>query len=412
MFSVIKPCCVVILVLFAGAGTLSAQGVFRPGYYVATDLDTVRGEIQLVGNAYFPTGFNFRPSRGETRQSGVLEVAFGMYGYRHFKRIAVGDSSFYAQALVRGKVDLFGGHDRFFIGRGDNVQELKMEVNTIDIADPSTGKSIQRVFHKKTYLGTLNLFLTGCDQVSDQINRTTFNEPQLTKLVKKYNECVDQSSTYEYKEKLPIIRLEAGVIVGAVFIDHDFSISDQVRDYFIFFENLDMGTMKIVPGALVSISSPKLSNRIHLQLEVRHFSYSGKRTVSIPGRTWDEADIYLAYKSLVLPISLAYEIPLSINSSMFFRLGLVKTFLSGRQLYAVEYLSTDHSYTQTKDFIDKFESGQIGPMAGVGFNRRVGNVKLGIEARYENTSGMLNLGAMGVSNNMFSTSISLSYVKH
>lgn len=154
-----------LTILFSLFGLSSfAQNIFREGFFINENNDTIRGFIKPRGDINSPNEFYFKKSSEsavEELQPAQIEIVV-ITDYRYFRSILIHEVPSYAQTLVDGNARLFLRDKDFFIQHNNQLQLLNIE-------EVKIGTSVHR---KMNYIGVLKSIMSDCPQVDKTIDKT------------------------------------------------------------------------------------------------------------------------------------------------------------------------------------------------------------------------------------------------
>lgn len=255
------------------------------------------------------------------------------------------------------------------------IEDEHGELQTLIYKRYLTDRNIAKV--NESYKSQLIKKLIDCSKTDiNEINRLEYNVQSIEKLIVKYNNCFNNTSSYRYKaEKRP---KEFGVFAGAMATKIDMTVS-----------NLPTNIFPAV-GLYVKIPFTATSPKVGLLCELLPVAYRGKTEYHYiyydksEYLAKDEYNINLVRLNLLV----GYTRPLNGNNSITFYGGI-----SGGYIFKKEI---KNSYEMTKDFTGKVnitESDIFRPLWGRGLEQgfilgtryKIG--KLGFDLRYAATNG-------------------------
>jgi hypothetical protein len=398
----ISGSCVLLFVSMS----LFAQNFYRDGYIVNNTQDTVNGFIRMKGSIQNPS-FTFKPTLESTPNDLTPEevAAIVITNYRYFRSISIKSDRKFAQALVDGNASLLLREKTFYF-----LKDEKLNVLEIEQIEVESKAKVNPIHKKKTYIGILKSSMSDCPSVWNEIDRARLAENSLTQLVDHYNQCTNQASTV-FKKDIPKFKLTVSGLLALTYVPLKVDVLDQFNGIIGYFEQGNFNSLSVSPGIGFNLSSPRLDDRFSFYTELRYVRNLFEDNVYYPSTTYNQNDITIKASYIYFPISFMYEIPFSDSKGIFFKGGLLKTFL----------LSSDYSNYRTNTSTpgvpplndkDRFQfySSQTGYMLSTGYQFRL-TEKLngGIELKYENTGPIINSATVSFIQNVFSLQTSVSF---
>jgi len=389
--------CIGLTILFSFFGfSAFAQNIFREGFFINENKDTIRGFIKPKGDIKSPSKFYFKKSNEtaeEELQPAQIEVVV-ITNYRYFRRILINEVPSYAQTLVDGNTRLFLRDKDFYIQRNNLLQLLNIE-------EVKMGTSVHR---KMNYIGVLKSTMTDCPQVDKTIDKTRLAESSLTSLVESYNQCTG-SNPVVFKKNIPLFRIKYNPLIGLSYTKLTASTSLSYLD------DADLSQVSISPGIGVTLSSPRIDNGFSFYTELRYVKNSINDLLISSRTTYDINDITINYSYLFLPVTVKYDFPISANSLLFLNGGLIKTFkLDGEFTNARSFSLFPNSPPVVETDRFDFYSSQTGFTAGLGYQLKLGRkTALWTELRLENTGPLINSTTVGFLQNVYSLITAISF---
>jgi hypothetical protein len=398
----VDRCIGLTLVFLSLCSSSFAQNIFREGFFINENRDTIRGFIKPRGDIKSPNGFYFKKTNDsavEELQPARIEVVV-ITDYRYFRSILINEVPSYAQTLVDGKARLFLRDKDFFIQNSDRIQLLNIE-------EVKVGTTVHR---KMNYIGVLKSTMSDCPQVDKTIDKTRLDESSLTSLVESYNRCV-RSNTLVYKKNIPLFRIKYSPLIAVSYAKLTVDVTTQFRGVLGYLEEADLSQVSISPGIGFTLSSPRIDDRFSFYTELRYVKTSMNDLVISEMSTYDINDITINYTYIYLPITVKYNFALSPNSSLFLKGGLIQTFKLDAEFINVRSFSLfpNSPPVVEKDKYD-FYSSQTGLTGGLGYQLKLGRkTELWTELRIENTGPLINSNTVGFLQNIYSLVTAISF---
>ncbi|HMG94133.1 MAG TPA: hypothetical protein VK589_28935, partial [Chryseolinea sp.] len=211
----------------------SAQTNFIDGTVVTNESDTLRGQIDFQGWDRNPSVISFRNGSVVRTYSPAQIKSFMVSDVQYMSMIlpveqyslqvknmttalnpGIRKDSVFLELLLTGFANLYYLNDRnftphfFYQVEGQEVKELS-NYHFIKITD--VGKKI--VANPKRYLGTLNLLMNDCIDIS--VEKPGYKIADLKKLFTQYNQCKSPSSNPNISTRRKKLLFEPGIILGA-----------------------------------------------------------------------------------------------------------------------------------------------------------------------------------------------------
>jgi hypothetical protein len=275
--------CTVFAVLGFSAISAYGQQNLKEGYIIQVGNDTIIGMVDDRGAVRNAKVVSFASPEGDRKVFSPETLnGYGVSG-KDYRAITLGAGAtdgpggakkYFMLMLEEGTVDLYymrdeNNKDRYFI------QDQKGQV--IELTNEATIKTIQgqqRRSYSNQYLAVLRIALTGCERVDNLSINVKWDEKDITKLLRQYNNCfrdekVDEAS---FNEKKIFIRkeIQAGIGYSTVVLSGD--------DAFYIPE----GGM-VSPSATVgvSISSTTMNRAISIRLALDYLKKGAEKEEGI-----------------------------------------------------------------------------------------------------------------------------------
>jgi len=170
---------------------LSQQG-FTDGFIINNSNQRVEGQVEKLSNISNCKYVKFREGEHVDKYFPGQIRSWGIEESRKFISSSIEVNDFEEQVfleyLVIGKVSLLcfygaGDEPRFFVQKeGDELRELiyTVRINAEDMQ-----------VENKQYVGILNILLSDCKEVKEDIGSISFKLDNFQKLIVKYNDCID-----------------------------------------------------------------------------------------------------------------------------------------------------------------------------------------------------------------------------
>ena len=193
----------------------NAQDDFREGYIISLNGDTLRGWVINPPVKSRVTACEFRSDI--TGPSALYEpvsiAAFGIYGddrlFESFILPGVKDGrKVFAEVLFRGRADLLW-FDEFFYVRKDTLTERIDKASTRQSSHADT----RYVHTHKTYIGTLNRYMSDCLPSRLYRGEVAYSEKDFVNIFEEYSRCSGTASR-EFKRTVKKEKITFQVLAG------------------------------------------------------------------------------------------------------------------------------------------------------------------------------------------------------
>lgn len=356
---------ILLVLLFIVVNGSNAQSRFRSGYIVRNEGDSIKGYLEYRSHHNNTLSCNFKKNE---LSSAINFEPKDLLGYRF------DDDAFYQskdlpdtlkvfmEMLVRGEVNLFLYRDRFFVQRGDSeLNELKIDVTEVRVEDRRMNR------YSTHHVGILNYLLPDCDKVKERIPLIKLGEKQLTKLIQDYNICLEKEYV-GFKESKPWIQLKPGFMAG---ISH--SRFKMISNYIFHRPYIEAFSAYISPvgGLTIKVNSPRISERIAIQLDVLYqdLKFSRINTTRLITNT-RTSNIELGAKTIAFPISLSYTVNRN-NYSPFIKFGASHILNFGTYSTHSVILETSLGENRFNANALEMSKNQWGIWAGLGIEKAI-----------------------------------------
>ena len=205
-----KACLLFLLLLYLS--DLQGQTLFRPGYVITNENDTLHGLIDYRGDTRNAKRCDFKADLN----SSVQEFTpFTIKGYRFVdskyyisRSIRINDQEvqIFLEYLVNGISDLYFYADisqnHYFIEKSDGkLIELTNQSRTISV------EGIDYIKESKNFVGLLKIAFNDCPQLFPLINRAKFENKSLIDISKRYHDIkCNGEKCIIYEKQLPVMR--------------------------------------------------------------------------------------------------------------------------------------------------------------------------------------------------------------
>jgi hypothetical protein len=198
---------------------LKAQAVFKPGYIITQQNDTLKGLIDYRIASKNTNKCDFKAyGKPEIKEYFPADIkGFRFTGNKYFvsKEVVVNGEKvgLFLEFLIDGNVDLYsfnnGISPRFFIQKDDGeIQELMIKQQRVK------GKEASNTLEIFDYMSTLKNVMADSPRFFPVIDKTAFETESLTMLVKRYNNYVSSSGSVFYEPQPPDVKVTFAPLVS------------------------------------------------------------------------------------------------------------------------------------------------------------------------------------------------------
>ena len=210
--NLLSKVCLLFLLLLLYLSDLQGQTLFRPGYVITNENDTLHGLIDYRGDTRNAKRCDFKVDLNSTVQEFTPQT---IKGYRFIdgkyyvsRSIKANDKEvqLFLEYLVNGISDLYFYADitqnHYFIEKSDGqLIELTNEIRTISVE----GKDYIR--DTKNFVGLLKYAFGDCPQIFPLINKAKFENKSLIDITKRYHDIkCDGEKCIIYEKQLLVMR--------------------------------------------------------------------------------------------------------------------------------------------------------------------------------------------------------------
>lgn len=373
-----------IALALSGSLVARAQATFRPGYVVPLAGDTLRGEVQELGELRNSLTCRFRPSptAAPTDYAPTAAQAYGFTGSAQYEARPVppADSArptptpLFVEVLVSGPAQLYTcrdrGHTRYFVAVGPAGARLR-ELAERRVKTFSNGFEAYET--RSLYRDTLAAALRACPAVQISLPRLPFQQAALGRVITRYNECVGGpaavATRLTSRAHGPVLSLLGGYQHGRLSFGTGF-LAITSRNH-----------TGPVGGLALGLPLPHTLQTVSVRLEV---VYSAEQ--------YEQSQFNQSY--LNLPVQLRYTL---------LRNQVIRPFAEAGAMYSYLLHAQDTNPVQT---------GQFGFVAGVGASFPLaGPRRLGVLVRVTTSESLTNAAMVGSKNTCVSALLSLDLTK-
>lgn len=402
---------VCLLIFLLVSQQVFSQKNYVQGYIIKNNSDTVSGFIDYKNWGKNPDKINFKrtingflesvyPSdilefgvQNEVYVSGIIEtevtsiVQIDQFSTESKMEKKI-DTAF-LQVLVRGEKSLFlynnsDGRKNYYIEKPEGFELLFYKKHIVKKYHEITQEYGERaITENNRYLGQLSIYLSDCEQISNTLANTSYNENSLIKLYEEYYKCSSLSSSFQKKKEklIPEIGVLAGISRTSLEINHLYPSIEE--------NNV---SMDFSSGIFLDLILPRNHGKLSLTNEVIFTTY----TVSGSYRDFTNEN---NYRIISTEIGLSY---IKINNMFRLKYPIGKFFLFLNGGISNGFLVKERNYEKIESkffFVDKTTEGKAFDEVNkyenewiFGTGLRYNNVSF--EARYEFANGMSEIPIM------------------
>jgi hypothetical protein len=259
-------------VLLLTAINIFSQAVFKDGFIIKNNNDTVFGLIEYKGNKANSKSLIFKKDTESESQeytpADIKAYRFDQSKYYVSKIVKLADKEelLFLEYLINGRVDVYyyfdGQNERYFVDGGDNqLHELK-EGSTIIHA-----QNKRLIQENKQYIGILKYTFRESPAISKQAETVSLDRKSLIDISHAYhNEVCANEECIIYEKKTVHDNLKFGVIGGASIVLVSVSKSIPFENIFMRGSEFDLSVSPFA-GFFVKTSLPSITPHLFLQYQ-------------------------------------------------------------------------------------------------------------------------------------------------
>jgi hypothetical protein len=364
-----------------------SQGDFRKGFIITHDKDTVYGLVAFREGtrAYHECVFKRSADQQSTTYAPLDISGYGFINDKVFESRDVAlrgqaPTTAFLEVLVKGLVTLYRVDDAYLVQEEDG--ELQQLIDEL-YRDVVKGRTVLR--HSNEHIKVLNPLLFDCVETRELVQKAKMTQRSLTKLIERYNECVDAPAVTP-KEAKPWFKVRPAIAGGVLLSNLEF---DEHPYYDHLSGTFERATMPFF-GLSGDFLSPRISERFSVNIAA-FFSaakYNGYTNIYYLGATiehWVDIDL----PQIKVPMGFRYTFPAG-GVMPYINAGISSSFHLDRKSHWLERWEYNGTVTiDEKDEALKIKASQTGWWGGVGIQKPIGDkfVLFG-EVRYERTDGI------------------------
>lgn len=359
-------------ILFIAARSLFSQIDFRNGFIVTLENDTINGQVAYRSNSKNYASCIFKQYNDKKEYYPNQLLGFGYNQNKHFSSQITEEA--FVEVLVIGDLSLFKSKSKYYLKKEGELLELTTSTKLVE-ENGEFGYKGNKLWKRRVYS-----LIKDCDEeIYDLMSKLKFTEKSITKLIVKYNKCKGRNFT-TFKSKIAWTKLDIGVALGInkstiQTIDDEFEKFDYLEE---FYHSTDPSI-----GLVFALSSPRITDKISLQIETHFVSANYASLVVIDRQTViDYNETYIEVNALSLPISLKYKIPKK-KFDFNLQVGVNFDFLFNSQAILLsERLDGNVVNTNIERPAFEIDNSQVGYWGGVGMLKQFKKFNASISARY------------------------------
>lgn len=409
--------------LTASAPAARAQANFQPGYVVPLAGDTLRGQVQELGELRSALTCRFRPGPAAAA-TDYAPTALRAYGFTGGERYEVrlvppadstqaAPTSRFVEVLVGGPAQLYlcrdrPGRTRYFAAVGPGGARLR---ELVERRVKTFSNGFEAYETRSLFRDTLAAALRACPAVQVQLPRLPFQQAALARVIASYNACMGGPAAALVpvrRQRGPMLSLLGGYQQGTLSLNGNntfFNVAPPLRQ------------SSPVGGLGLSLTMPYTRRAVTLQFEAQYAhevytgSYSGPvPTAALPTPQLNSYRFDLSY--LHAPVLLRYTLLRSKVLRPFIEAGLVYSHL----LQSTNTFSAQQGTLAPVAFPffqgEYVRNNQFGFVAGVGVSVPVvAERRLALLARFATNNGPSYYTEIGAPITYFSALLSLDLTK-
>ncbi|HOI86559.1 MAG TPA: outer membrane beta-barrel protein [Lentimicrobium sp.] len=370
-----------VIVFFAFLADRSfSQSDFRDGFIITLENDTIKGLVDYRSNLKNYKSCVFLGEREERKYHPHEINGFG-YDNDKFYASQILEGSF-VEVLVTGDISLYKSKEKYHV---------KKDADIYDLASFREEVKIDRkvyVRDNNKWRGILSILIGDClNNTNDVVSKINLNERSLTTLIVGYNQC--KGSEYkEFKAGKPWIKYDFGAATGLARSEIQVIYSSTYYNYLAdSYSSVDPSV-----GALFSISSPRITEKIEVQGEI-HFIKSAYSSLIVLNKSSTEYhDTYIDLTTLSMPLSLKYSFPEK-KYGLYVQAGINLDYhLKTESRRMTEIVTGNVVNTYPESPAVEINNYQTGYWGGIGILKSYPKFKAGIAVRYFDMSTLNSAG--------------------
>ncbi|PVY44235.1 outer membrane beta-barrel protein [Pontibacter virosus] len=310
-----------------------AAQTFRPGFIVQAAGDTTKGLVRYREGKQNYKSCHFKTAdHAEATEYFPADIqAYGIVGEAPFMSKEVpgiegAPSRMFIEVLEQGKLMLYTQDNLLYLEKENSgLKHLYLQTDDQDITMHIGERKV--VNTSTQHLILINSLTLDCP-VPDKLMlkvRQRLHVPNVTAIVRSYNNCAAPTSTISYKENQSWLKTELGVFAGGYSTALQFNHNTTIH----WFKGAKMpSSSNFVFGAVFNFTSPKKSERLSVQIEPMYSKEHHAGTFEYPRESYViHGDYTIDLERLSLPIMLRYTITTNGRFSPYVGAGITNDYI-------------------------------------------------------------------------------------
>ncbi|REE01173.1 outer membrane beta-barrel protein [Marinoscillum furvescens] len=345
----------------------TSQSVYKPGYIVTIEQDTVSGSIvdQALGKRYVSCSFVAQDSITKFLPDELL--GYGYHGGRVYRSSKI-DSSF-VEVVFQGPLSVYRLENQFYVEKDTSFLPLVIEKTKV----VNDGREVLKTSHH--WKGVLAYLISDCLKEGNiEVSEMRLNERNLISISEKYSQCREEDYQV-FKESIPIVTIQLGAAVGfsryGVNIDGRNMVPTMDDKYSSFDPSI---------GLVGAFTFNRFNDRFGFQVETHYQKVEYTSYIRFKEGHVEHHDSYIMHQTISLPVSMKYTVPRK-KHALYLQAGVNLDFHIATQAKSSSEFELNNIIS-TQPEIEPFEvnKNQIGVFGGAGiqlpFKGRITDVSL------------------------------------
>lgn len=359
----------IIIALFVISSSF-AQSNFRDGYIITLENDTISGQVEYRSTLKNHESCLFKNGTEEVEYVPFQILGYGFDGDKAF--ISQVRERFFVEILVLGELSLYKSPEKYHLEKNGVISDLESIKNRV-----GEGGKVGTVEDNK-WRGILGYLISDCLKNSSTLaSSARFDDKSIGDLVVKYNNCKGSEYT-EYGADKPWTEVKLGAMIGLV--RSGISVTREP----LAFTYLADSYSSVDPsfGFLLSVSSPRVSERLSVQTEIHFIKSSFEELVVLDDLFLNYHDTFIELTTLSIPFSIKYILPKE-KFDFYAEGGVIYDYhLKAETRLLSERVRRGIIDTAEESIAFVPTDDQIGLIAGFGALKSFDNFKAGLSIRY------------------------------
>ena len=386
------------IILLISCSKLIGQRDFRNGFIITLENDTINGMVDYRSNLKNYESCIFKNEQGEIEYLPNQIIGFGYIQDKFFYSQVIKDS--FVEALVFGDLSLYKSYNMYHLKKDTNLYHLEFVREEFEI------NRVTRIREDNKWRGIISYLISDCINNSGSlIENIGFVEKSLTRIIVKYNKC-KESEFIEFKAAKQWTKLDYGASIG---ISRTLIKTQDNIGLFSYLDNSYTSTNPSV-GVFISISSPRITDKIAFQSELHFMRSSYSSLVIVNGSITGYHDTFIDLSTISIPLSFNYRFPEK-KYGLYIQFGInfdnhihSETRLLSEQVAG----NVVNTFPETSAF--EINSNQVGYWGGIGILKSFSRYKGTIAVRYFQMSTLNKTLGFTSNNNRISANLILSKI--